>query len=318
MISRRGLLTGGALLTLAACGQQRRPAASTGPSRWTFTDDRGRKIDLPVRPSRVVAQAGAAATLWDFGVRPIGIFGPHRLKDGGKDPEAGDVDVTKVETIGNVWDEFNVEKYAAINPELLVAGMYLRQELWYVPQKSRDTIEQVAPTIGIQQQGKSGDQLISRYEQLAVALGGHADEAARARFRAAEADLVKAVADKPRKVLFCAASPESFWVCDPRGFPDQKYLLAKGLDIVVPDKTDEGGYYQSLSWESIDRYAADAIFADARRQSMRLQEIARKPTWGKLPAVRAGHVYPWRAEMRFSHQGYTALLEELTANLRKT
>ncbi|WP_020541013.1 hypothetical protein [Nonomuraea coxensis] len=41
--------------------------------------------DLPQRPRRVVAQAGAAAALGDFGGRPIGVFGPHRLKDGGRD-----------------------------------------------------------------------------------------------------------------------------------------------------------------------------------------------------------------------------------------
>ncbi|MEU4719621.1 hypothetical protein AB0G06_08295 [Nonomuraea dietziae] len=35
-------------------------------------------------------------------------------------------------------------------------------------------------------------------------------------------------------------------------------------------------------------------------------------TWPK-----GAQVYPWRAEMRFSHQGYAALMEELAANLAK-
>ncbi|MGW4794900.1 hypothetical protein ACWEPC_21060 [Nonomuraea sp. NPDC004297] len=50
-----------------------------------------------------MAQSGAAAALWDFGVRPVGVFGPHKLKDGGRDPEVGEVDIAAVESIGNVW-----------------------------------------------------------------------------------------------------------------------------------------------------------------------------------------------------------------------
>lgn len=329
-VSRRGFLSAaggmGAMLALAACGgeQPATPKGGASPAAagpWTFTDDRGRKVELPARPTRVVAQVSAAATLWDFGVRPIAVFGPHKLKDGTKDPEAGDIDITKVETIGNVWDEFNIEKYISVQPELLVAGMYRNDELWYVPAKSAKDIEQVAPTIGVQQQGKSGDELIRRYEELAVALG--ADRAAplvtqaRQRFETAQAALAAAVKETPRKVLFCGASPDLFWVCNPGEFPDQKYFKARGLDIVLPDKVDEGGYFESLSWENIDKYEADAIFVDARAQSMPVADIAKKPTWAKLPAVKAGHVYPWRAETRFTYQGYAAQLEELVANLRK-
>lgn len=139
---------GGSGTTPAAPGAS---AASPGAGPWTFTDDRGKKIDLPARPSRIVAQVGAAAALWDFGIRPIGVFGPHKLKDGGKDPQVGEVDITKVESLGNVWDEFNVEKYISLQPELLISGMYDDKALWYVPEKSSATIEQVAPTLGVRQ-----------------------------------------------------------------------------------------------------------------------------------------------------------------------
>ncbi|MEU4325397.1 ABC transporter substrate-binding protein [Nonomuraea dietziae] len=305
-VSRRGFL--GLLLAATACGAESRPTPTAAArNAWSFTDDRGRKIDLPARPTRVVAQVSAAATLWDFGVRPMAVFGPHRLESGAKDPEAGDIDITKVQAIGNAWDEFDVERYIALRPEVLIAGMYLKNELWYVPAKSSAAIEQVAPTIGIQQENKAGDELIRRYEQLAVALGGAAQAQARERFVAAEKALVKAVGPK---VLFCAASPDQFWVCDPRRFPDLKYLLSKGLDIVVPDRPD--GYFETLSWENADKYDADAIFLDARAQSMKASEVIAKPTWPK-----GAQVYPWRAEMRFSHQGYAALLEELAVNLAK-
>ncbi|PRX60792.1 hypothetical protein B0I32_116183 [Nonomuraea fuscirosea] len=44
-------------------------------------------------------------------MRPVGVFGPHKLKGGGPDPEVGEVGITKVESIGNVWGEFDIEKY---------------------------------------------------------------------------------------------------------------------------------------------------------------------------------------------------------------
>lgn len=134
--------------------------AAAGPR--TFTDDRGTKIERPRRPARIVAQVGPAAALWDFGIQPIAIFGPHKLKDGGKDSQAGNVDITKVTGLGNVWDEFNVEQYIALQPELLVSSMYLKGMLQYVPDKSKDTIEQVAPSAGIMLTGQSATQVKGR------------------------------------------------------------------------------------------------------------------------------------------------------------
>ncbi|RVX41739.1 hypothetical protein EDD27_4306 [Nonomuraea polychroma] len=77
-----------------------------------------------------MAQFDSAAALWDFGVRPIAVYGPHRLKDGSRDRAVGEVDITKVESIGNAFGEFNVEKYASLQPDVLVAGMYEKNKLW--------------------------------------------------------------------------------------------------------------------------------------------------------------------------------------------
>ncbi|MFC4011198.1 hypothetical protein ACFOY2_28505 [Nonomuraea purpurea] len=107
-VPRRSLAAIGAaaLIGVSACGGAASPpeaSVAAGQSSWTWTDDRGKNISLTKRPERVVAQAAAAAALWDFGVRPVAVFGPHRLKDGGRDPEVGEVDISKVESIGNAW-----------------------------------------------------------------------------------------------------------------------------------------------------------------------------------------------------------------------
>ncbi|WP_241564167.1 ABC transporter substrate-binding protein [Nonomuraea polychroma] len=72
-----------------------------------------------------------------------------------------------------------------------------------------------------------------------------------------------------------------------------------------------------MSWENADKYQADVILVDARAQSMTIEEMAKKPTWAKLPAVKAGQLYPWRAAERYSYLGYADVLEELKANLEK-
>ncbi|UBU16479.1 ABC transporter substrate-binding protein [Nonomuraea gerenzanensis] len=330
VLARRGFLSGAAglaaALTLAACGDggastqatsgASAPASSAAAQGWTFTDDRGKKLEQPKVPTKIVAQVGAAAALWDFGVRPIAVFGPHKLKDGSKDPQVGNVDITKVTGLGNVWDEFNVEQYIALQPDLLVSSMYINGTLWYVPEKSKDTIEQVAPTAGIMLTGKSATEVIGKYEELAKSLGATMEGVpeAKARMEAATKELAQF---KDLKILLASGGADAFWVVNPPEYPDIVHLVNAGLNVVTPSKVDEGGFFQTLSWENADEYDADVILYDTRTQALKPEEMMKKPTFAKLPAVKAGQLYPWSAEAPFSYQGYATFLEELVANLKK-
>ncbi|NUP68340.1 MAG: ABC transporter substrate-binding protein [Nonomuraea sp.] len=330
VLARRGFLaaTAGlaAALTLSACGggteatsgggASAAPASSAAAQSWTFTDDRDKKLELPKRPQRIVAQVGSAAALWDFGVRPVAVFGPHKLADGSRDPQVGNVDITKVEGLGNVWDEFNVEKYISLQPDLLVSNMYEKGTLWYVPEKSKDTIEQVAPTAGIMLTGKSATDVIGKYEELAKSLGADLQGVPEAKARV-EAATKELAGFKDLKILMMSGGADAMWVVNPPEYPDIVHLTANGLDIVKPDKVDEGGFFQTLSWENADTYDADVILYDTRTQSLKPEEMMKKPTFAKLPAVKAGQLYPWRAEAPFSYQGYASFLEELVSNLKK-
>ncbi|MEU8362846.1 ABC transporter substrate-binding protein [Nonomuraea sp. NPDC048882] len=317
-----------ALLGVGACGGTSSPPSAptiSGQGSWAWTDDRGKTISLPQRPQRVVAQSGAAAALWDFGVRPVGVFGPHRLKGGGRDPEVGEVDITKVESIGNVWGEFNLEKYAALQPDLLVAGMYQKNSLWYVPEQSVEAADQIAPSVGVQLSGKPLVRIIEKYGQLAAALGADPGAApvveARRRFEAAGAALKALAAERPGlKVMIVTGTPESLYVAYLPDHPDITYWGELGLNVVSPEKPteSEGGFWEVLSWENADKYEADVILVDARAQSMKIEEMAAKPTWAKLPAVKAGQLYPWHAAERYSYLGYAKVMEELKTNLEKS
>ncbi|GAA5055441.1 iron complex transport system substrate-binding protein [Thermocatellispora tengchongensis] len=335
-LPRRGFLTGAlggaALLALAACGDGGGGGSETGASAGTsaspaarpleFTDDRGKKISLPAAPTRVVAQSASAAALWDFGFQVIAVFGPSKRPDGSRDPEVGAVDIAKVESLGNVWGEFNVEKYASLQPELLVTGMYNSGELWYVPEKALSQVETLAPTVGVQLSGRPLTTTIEKYAELAAALGADLDAPAvadaKTRFEAATKELERITAEKKDiKVSVVSASPETLYVTYSPDHPDLTYFKEHGLTLSEPDKPGEGGFWEPLSWENADKYPADVILYDARTQAMTPEQMRAKPTWAGLPAVKAGQIYPWHAAERYSYLGYAQVLEELNANLAK-
>ncbi|MFJ6194678.1 ABC transporter substrate-binding protein [Micromonospora sp. NPDC092111] len=329
-LSRRGLLAagGGAALTalLAACGGGDDPSKPTGKGSsgpWSFTDDRPRKIDAATPPTRVVAFTGVAAALIDFGLdsQIVGVFGETTRADGSRDPQAGDLDVDRVTVLGNVWGEFNVEKYAALRPELLVTHMYDPDALWYVPDESRDKILQLAPSVAVTTARVPMTRPIERYAELARSLGADLTAKrvtdAKARFEAAAEQVRAAVRANPGiRVMASSGSPDLFYVSNPKVSTDLMYFAELGVDIVVPTKLEAGDYFEALSWENAGKFPADLILLDNRSTALQPKDLAAKPTWAQLPAVKANQVTPWDAVPRFSYAGAAPLLENLAAAIR--
>ncbi|WP_200213225.1 ABC transporter substrate-binding protein [Micromonospora coerulea] len=328
-VSRRSLLAGGAaglVALLAACGRGDDPGGSAakptgGP--WSFTDDRGERLSAANRPSRIVAFTGVAAALVDFGLdeQIVGVFGETRRADGRRDRQAGDLDIEGVEILGNVWGEFDLERYATLRPDLLVTHMYDPGALWYVPDESKAKILPLAPSVAVTTARVPMTKPIERYAQLAESLG--ADLSAKkvtdawARFAAA-ADAVRAAvkANPGIRVMAASGSPDLFYVSNPKVSTDLMYFAELGVEIVVPTKLEQGAYFEALSWENAGKFPADLILLDNRGTALQPADLAAKPTWAQLPAVRAGQVTPWDAVPRFSHAGAAPLLENLATAIR--
>ncbi|MEU6206220.1 ABC transporter substrate-binding protein [Micromonospora musae] len=326
-LSRRGLLAGGAAafgLLLTGCGDGDSAAPSSGDGGpWTFTDDRGEKVSAENRPARVVAFTGTAAALVDFGLdkQIVGVFGETKRADGTTDPQAGDLNVASVEILGNVWGEFSVEKYAASRPELLVTHMYDPGALWYVPDESKDKILPLAPSVAITTARVPMTKPIERYAQLAESLGADLSAKkvtdAKARFEAAAESVRQAVKANPGiKVMAASGSPDLFYVSNPKVSTDLMYFAELGVDIVVPTKLESGAYFEALSWENAGKFPADLILLDNRGTALQPKDLAAKPTWAQLPAVKANQVTPWDAVPRFSYAGAAPLLEHLATAIR--
>ncbi|MEV4754821.1 ABC transporter substrate-binding protein [Micromonospora sp. NPDC049559] len=329
-LSRRGLLAAGGAVTLGAllgaCGRGGEPASPSGEgnggkgngSPWSFTDDRNERVTAAGTPTRIVAFTGTAAALVDFGLdkQIVGVFGETKRADGSVEPQAGDLDVEAVTILGNAWGEFSVEKYAALRPQLLVTHMYDPGALWYVPDESKDKILPLAPSVAIGVGRVPITKPIARYAELAASLGADLNARkvtdAKARFEAASETLRQAVRANPGiRVMASSGSADLFYVSNPKISTDLLYFAELGVEFVQPAKLDPGDYFESLSWENAAKYGADVILLDNRPTTLQPKDLAAKPTWAQLPAVRANQVAAWDAVPRFSYAGAAPLLENL-------
>ncbi|MGW7068436.1 ABC transporter substrate-binding protein [Streptomyces sp. NPDC054855] len=327
-MSRRGLLASGGALglgaLLSACGSEEKKAGkSTDSKSWSFKDDRGKTAELDHAPKNIVAYISTAAALHDYGVTCTGVFGPSKPVDGKPNPQAGELDVDKLTSLGESFNQFSIEKYAALEPDLLVSNMFPPPALWFVPADSTKKIEALAPTVGINGARASLLEPLERYTELAEALGGDLGSekvrAAKARFDKAERRLRKAAkANRGLKVLAMTGDADQFYVAVPDSYCDLNYFKDLGVEFVEGKKSDEWGFWEFLSWENADKYHADLIMMDNRSSALPPKELAKKPTWELLPAVKAGQTVPWSMEERYSYAGFAPVLEQLAAAIEKS
>ncbi|TDV42234.1 ABC transporter substrate-binding protein [Actinophytocola oryzae] len=319
-ISRRGFLfaTGGlaAAAALAGCGEDT-PANASGSGAWEFTDDRGTKVKRDERPEKVVAYVSSAAALWDFGVHPVGVFGPQKTADGEKELQAGNIDLSKVTSLGNAWDDFDVEKFIGLGPDLLVTGLTGTKptDLWAITPETGTKVEKTAPILALSEYKVSLPKVISRYEELARALGADVEsstvKSAKEEFQAASDELRDvAKAKAGLKVLVLYADKDGIYIAKPEFFADLSYYRELGLDIVAGGGSED--YWEQLSWEQIGKYPADLILTDTRTFALSRQQMAEYPTWTALPAVSAGQVGDWSAEPRFNYTLAAPVIRDLT------
>jgi len=336
--SRRGILAAGGALglgaALAACGSDSKDSGSgagagsgakSGP--WSYKDDRGKTATSDKIPANIVAFTGVAAALHDYGIEVKGVFGPTTTQGGKPDVQAGDMDVSKLTVLGNTWGRFNIEKYASLAPDLLVSTMFDDAgTLWYVPQESADKILKLAPSVGISVYDRQMTRPLERLLTLAGSLGADvkAEKTVKAkqRFEDAAARLRKAAKARPEiRVLVGSASQDIFYVSGSDLSADLEYFKSLGVNIVEPTeraKKASGGWFENLSWENIDAHPADIIMMDNRTSAIQPADLGKsKPTWKKLPAVKAGQVIPRVTEPIYSYAKCAPILEDLAEAIEK-
>jgi iron complex transport system substrate-binding protein len=298
----------------AATGATTEAAEPAGP--WTYRDGRGVEISLPEPPQRIVMQEYAAAHLIPFGIKPVGIFGSVPL---GELPSHEGLDLSGVESVGEVWGEVNLEALVALEPDLIVTGYSpsTRSEasdLSFADDQMQARVEAIAPMAGILS-FDSVAAVIERYEEFAALLGADVEVQTEGRERyEASIDVLKAAVEENPGVSVTAVTawPDNLYVAKSADFPDLTDFVAWGIEFV--DATGPDSYFDTVSWERADKYPSDLILYDVRATTPPIEEIAEtQPTWRALPAVQAGQISPWHTEAHTTYDRYADQIEELAA-----
>jgi iron complex transport system substrate-binding protein len=218
-----------------------------------------------------------------------------------------------------VWDQFNVEKYAAFGPQVLITTTFdSAGTLWYVPEASKDKIAKLAPSVAISVYDRQLTKPLTRMWELAESLGADMTAAkvtdAKKRFEEASERLRKAAKAHPDiKVLAGSAAETSFYVSGTNLSVDLEYFKALGVNFVEPPESAKkatGGWFETLSWENVDKYPADIIMMDDRTATIQPADIT-EATWKKLPAVKAGQVISRSPEPILSYDKCVPMVENL-------
>ncbi|HSX68663.1 ABC transporter substrate-binding protein [Nocardioides sp.] len=289
------------LLALAACGAATDTADQKAASTdFSYEDARGTTVEIEGAPETVVGQASAAAALWDNGFEVAGVYGDLPANE---NYLLGDLDVDKTKVLGKAWGEFNVEEYAALDPDLLIDMTFDGKTLWYAGEVETQ-VEKLAPTLAMQLTGLSVTEQIEAFTDLAEKLGAEPDiDEAKADFDAA-VDRIKAVVESTPDLTVLAMSSygEEIYFANTPQHPDLAFLA--DLGVKFPEvKPDEAGIFEPVSLENIDKYDADVILVDAR-DTGGLAELKKKAIFNRLPAVAGGQQDLWYPAAPYSYEAY--------------
>lgn len=300
------------LSTLAIAGLAMLPlAASAEP--WSYTDSTGNTISLDAVPTRIIASQDAAAGLIPLGIRPIAIFADSPVAEA--KPLQG-LDLTGIEIIGQAWEEVDIEKAAALQPDLVIAEYWPLDKAWSGGEKVYTALSQLAPITG-PTQGDSIVTLIEDYEVLAASLGADltqpeiADK--KAAFEASLAAFKAAVAAKPNLTALAVwAGTDALYVAATAGSAELVDFHNWGLKLIDPEVADDRGYWETLSWENADKYQPDLILVD-NRSATTMETAKAQPTWTLMQAAAAGAVTDWPAFWLRNYGAYASELDKLTS-----
>ena len=293
--------------------------ATPAAGGWTFTDDLGQTVALPQTPTRVFADLSAATALWDFGFAPVAVSGWMT----GTDDAWGNLDrALPVVNSATGAPDPGPEQLLALDADLFVTVSSANPDNpyeWSFPQiETLERVRQVVPVVAISATGRA-DENVLRFAELAQALGAAVNTpdlvAAKRDYDRAIDDLRTVAAEqRDLKVLFVSAAADALYVANPSASADLALFQALGLNVVVPERTEDG-YWEMLSPEQALKYPADIVF-QALSGALPIEELKAHPTYGQMPAVKAGQVSTRNLDVVQSYQGMADSISELLPTLR--
>jgi iron complex transport system substrate-binding protein len=292
-------------------------AAPAIAEEWTYTDGTGQTVTLDHIPNRIVMHANTAAGLIPLGIRPIAIYVDTPVAE---DKSLQGLDLTGIEIVGEAWGQIDIEKVAALKPDLFLAEWWPLDKAFSGLEAGNGSTNQqilkLAPITG-PTQGSSIVTLIGDYETLAKSLGANLDDpkivADKAAFEASLAKFKAAVAAKPNlTVLPVWAGTDGLYIAATAGASELMDFASWGLKLITPEVADDRGYWETLSWEQADKYQPDLVLVDNRSDTT-LETAKAQPMWTSIKAAAAGQVSDWPAFWLRNYRAYAGALDKLTA-----
>ncbi|GAB3190660.1 ABC transporter substrate-binding protein [Nesterenkonia suensis] len=299
-----------ALTALAACGPpgtaDETPAEEDAAETWSITDSGyGNTITLDARPESLVVDGYSAAALWEYGIRPDGVFG-YGVTD--EDSVAlGTADVSEMAVVGREG-ELDLEALGALEPNLIVGFGDDDGAGWtWWDEQVKDEATRVAPFLGVQFGGRPVQEVIEDYVSLAEALGGDVESADAQQAQQGFEDRLQRLRDiaeeAPDLRLIALNGYDELYVGQPT-LGQLALLEDLGYTLVGPEAESA---WASLSWENVADYPADVVLSYAGSAD----QVDGVPAYQRLPAVEAGQVVVWDDKRPFTYTSYNAWLDDL-------
>ncbi|MFD8709397.1 ABC transporter substrate-binding protein, partial [Streptomyces anulatus] len=248
----------------------------TEQSEWRFSDDRGQQSTASRTPERVLAYVQAGATLWDLGIRPVGIFGSDH---DGPDPDTaktGTLPLGEVAYVG-AGAALDVERLLSAGPDLVVAVSYGGGHVYGLTPETAKPLEERVPVVVLDvSQARTFGEIGDRFAELARSLGATARPGAGRDLDAARERLRSVVAatsgDAPRVLALSPAGQDQAHVARPRMWPELRVLTELGVHVVEPAE-GPGANWSTQSRSDTFALRPEVILTDIRAHAAPLEEL---------------------------------------------
>ncbi|WP_345649063.1 ABC transporter substrate-binding protein [Streptomyces tremellae] len=277
---------------------------------WDFTDDRGLRVTADSRPERLVAYVQAGATLWDHGLRPLGVFGSHHDGDTQDPAKAGGLPLDEILSFGS-GSGVDVEALVAAGPDLVVAVTYGGDQVYGLdPEAAKHLGEQVLIVVLDVGGSRTLAGVRSRFGELARSLGAPAGASA-----AGEAELARAEerlrtlatrSVRPRVLALSAADAEKAYLARPTSWPDLRALSERGVGLVDPGG-EGGGNWRTVTWAEAEELRPDIVLADVRANAAPREALAGTAEWARI--AEHAQILPWNPEPPASHHAHALFFD---------
>jgi iron complex transport system substrate-binding protein len=283
---------------------------------WEFTDDRGHVAAAPEAPERVVAYIQAGASLWDLGLRPVGVFGSYHDGDRPDRAKSGALPLDDVAYVG-AGAGLGLDDVLAVRPDLVVALTYGGGQVYGIEPDVAKHLEEHVPVAVIDVgQGRGLAAVRERVAELGRSLGAAEGSAALRELARGERELADAAgkAAAVRVLALSPGGPDSVHLARPGKWPDLSALTGLGVRTVEPPE-GPGANWHTGSWADAAELAPDVVLVDARANAAPREQYAADAQWAAV-AERA-LILPWNPEIAASAAAHAAFFGQVAGALRR-